>query len=61
MTKGKPCPALIALIDTNTIDIEANKWVERDLSKVLAIARGSAKWLDPWGENEKGLDRLKTL
>ena len=52
MTKGKPCPALTALIDTNTIDIKANKWVERDLSEVPAIAGGSAKWMDPQGKTQ---------
>ena len=63
MTKGKPCPALTALIDMNTIDIEANKWVERDLSEVPAIAGSSA---NPGGEqlssgdSEKGLNRSKT-
>jgi hypothetical protein len=29
MTKGKPCPALTQLVDTNRIDIEAIGWVER--------------------------------
>jgi hypothetical protein len=29
MTKGKPCPALTQLVDTNCIDIEAIGWVER--------------------------------
>jgi hypothetical protein len=29
MTKGKPCPALTQLIDTNEIDLRAVGWVER--------------------------------
>jgi hypothetical protein len=29
MTKGKPCPALTQLIDTNQIDLQAVGWVER--------------------------------
>jgi hypothetical protein len=29
MTKGKPCPALTQLIDTNRIDLQAMGWVER--------------------------------
>jgi hypothetical protein len=29
MTKSKACPALKALIDSNIINITANKWVER--------------------------------
>jgi hypothetical protein len=30
MTKSKACPALKALIDSNMINITANKWVERE-------------------------------
>jgi hypothetical protein len=30
MTKAKPCQALKTLIDTNKLDLEVNKWVERD-------------------------------
>ena len=29
ITKGKPCPALTRLIDTNQIDLHAIGWVER--------------------------------
>src|ERR1700716_4630692 len=30
MTKGKPCAALMNLIDTNKIDLRAIGWVERE-------------------------------
>jgi hypothetical protein len=30
MTKSKGCPALKSLIDTNTVNIQAAEWVERD-------------------------------
>ena len=30
MTKAKPCQALKTLINTNKLDLEVNKWVERD-------------------------------
>jgi len=29
MTKGKPCTALKALLDTNKIDLKVTEWVER--------------------------------
>jgi len=29
MTKGKPCPALTQLINTNTVQLKAVGWVER--------------------------------
>jgi hypothetical protein len=29
MTKGKPCNALKALLDTNKIDLKVTEWVER--------------------------------
>jgi hypothetical protein len=29
MTKGKPCTALLQLIDTNRIELQAVGWVER--------------------------------
>jgi hypothetical protein len=29
ITKGKPCTALLQLIDTNRIELQAVRWVER--------------------------------
>ncbi len=37
MTKGKPCPALTDLINTNRIDLQAVGWVERSVGAVTGV------------------------